>query len=79
MIKTIIKAPIHAYRYAISPLLPPTCRFVPSCSQYALEALEVHGALKGGCMAARRICKCHPLSRHKGFDPVPEKNYKHES
>jgi putative membrane protein insertion efficiency factor len=63
-------APIHAYRYAISPLLPPSCRFYPSCSAYAIEALGSHGLLRGGWLAARRLCRCHPWNPG-GIDPVP--------
>jgi putative membrane protein insertion efficiency factor len=51
---------------------PSPCRFVPSCSTYALEALETHGALRGSALAARRVCRCHPWGGH-GFDPVPER------
>lgn len=61
---------IHFYQRNISPLSPPSCRFYPTCSNYALEAIEEHGAIKGGVMSVIRISKCHPL--HKGgFDPVP--------
>ncbi|MFC5467912.1 membrane protein insertion efficiency factor YidD [Cohnella suwonensis] len=67
-----LQAPIRFYRAYISPLTPPSCRFLPTCSAYALEAIEVHGALKGSYLAARRIGKCHPF--HKGgYDPVPPK------
>lgn len=60
---------IRFYRKAISPLFPPCCRFVPTCSQYALEAITKYGAFKGGKMAIRRILRCHPF--HKGgYDPV---------
>lgn len=62
-------AVIHGYRYAISPLLPPSCRFVPSCSEYALEAISIHGVCRGGFMALKRILRCHPFCRG-GFDPV---------
>lgn len=62
---------IRFYRKNISPMFPSTCRYLPSCSQYALTAIERYGALKGGWMALRRILRCHPL--HKGgYDPVPE-------
>ncbi|XID94107.1 membrane protein insertion efficiency factor YidD [Paenibacillaceae bacterium WGS1546] len=67
-----LQAPIRFYRKFISPLKPPTCRFLPTCSAYALEAIEVHGAAKGAYLAARRICKCHPF-HPGGFDPVPPK------
>src|SRR5690606_37126867 len=62
---------IHFYRRWISPLKPPTCRFYPTCSEYALEALEKHGAAKGSWLAVKRIGKCHPF-HPGGFDPVPE-------
>lgn len=72
MMKKLLQAPIHVYRRWISPLKPPTCRFYPTCSQYALEAIEVHGAIKGSFLAMRRIGKCHPFHRG-GYDPVPPK------
>ena len=62
---------VRAYRYFISPLLPPACRFYPSCSAYAEQALREHGALSGGWLAARRVCRCGPW-HSGGFDPVPE-------
>ena len=66
----ILLLPIKFYQYCISPLNPPTCRYTPTCSQYALEAIEKYGALKGGWMAFRRILRCNPF--HKGgYDPVP--------
>jgi putative membrane protein insertion efficiency factor len=61
---------VRGYQVAISPLLPPSCRYTPSCSQYAVEALRRHGALKGSWLAARRVCRCHPF-RPGGYDPVP--------
>ncbi|MFC3873776.1 membrane protein insertion efficiency factor YidD [Neisseria musculi] len=61
---------IRFYRYAVSPLIPPRCRFTPTCSQYALEAVKKHGALKGGCLALKRIARCHPWGG-SGCDPVP--------
>lgn len=67
-------APIRVYQAAISPLLPPACRFEPTCSRYALEAIETHGALKGLWLGARRLARCHPitwLGGRSGFDPVP--------
>ena len=67
----LISAPVHVYRYAISPLLPPSCRFYPSCSSYALEALQRHGPLAGGWLAIGRVCRCHPWN-DGGLDPVPE-------
>jgi putative membrane protein insertion efficiency factor len=67
--------PIRIYQYTISPLLPTSCRHVPSCSHYAIEALRVHGIIRGTYLAIRRILRCHPWGTH-GFDPVPEKPYR---
>lgn len=61
---------IRFYQYAISPLTPPSCRFVPTCSQYGIEAIRKYGALKGGWLTLKRICRCHPWGG-SGFDPVP--------
>lgn len=61
---------IRIYQYTISPLLGPRCRFTPSCSQYAVEAVQKHGVVKGGWLATRRICRCHPF-HPGGHDPVP--------
>ena len=61
---------IRFYRAAISPHHQPCCRFTPTCSQYALEAVEKYGAVKGGCLALGRILRCNPLCRG-GYDPVP--------
>lgn len=61
---------VRAYRVLVSPLLPPSCRFEPSCSCYAIEALACFGALHGGWLAAKRIARCHPWCSG-GFDPVP--------
>lgn len=71
-----LSAPILAYRYMISPLLPGTCRFSPTCSGYALEALRVHGPIKGSWLAFRRLARCHPvtlLGGGSGYDPVPRR------
>ena len=64
---------IRFYRQYISPARPPCCRFIPTCSQYALEAVEKYGALKGGFLALRRILKCQPFHKQKSieYDPVP--------
>ncbi len=70
----IVSAPIRGYRTFLSPLLPPSCRFVPTCSEYALEALQTHGPVRGSWLALRRIARCHPipwLGGRSGFDPVP--------
>lgn len=66
----ILVALVRGYQLAISPLLPAACRYYPSCSAYAVEALEKYGALKGGLLAVKRIGRCHPF-RPGGFDPVP--------
>ncbi len=67
--KRLLIALIRFYRKFISPLFPPRCRFYPTCSQYALEAIEKKGALKGSIMAIWRILRCHPFSKG-GYDPV---------
>lgn len=66
-----LRAPIHLYRWLISPLLAPRCRFLPTCSAYALEALARHGAWRGTLLTVRRVLRCHPWGGH-GYDPVPE-------
>jgi putative membrane protein insertion efficiency factor len=68
--KKLAKAPVHFYRKFISPLKQPTCRFYPTCSEYALEAIEVHGPWRGTLLAAIRISKCHPF-HPGGVDKVP--------
>lgn len=70
MLKAVLVALIRGYSYAISPLLGPHCRFHPTCSAYAVEAIERHGALRGGLLALRRISRCHPF-HPGGMDPVP--------
>jgi putative membrane protein insertion efficiency factor len=65
-----VQAPIKVYRKFISPLKPATCRFYPTCSAYALEAVEIHGPVKGSWLAAKRIARCHPFNPG-GLDPVP--------
>lgn len=67
----IAALPVRLYRVAISPLIGGNCRYDPTCSAYALEALEKHGAVKGGWLAFRRIMRCHPFGG-SGYDPVPE-------
>ena len=62
---------IKLYRRAVSPNKPYCCRFTPTCSQYALEAIEKYGCVKGGFLALRRILRCHPFSKKSGYDPVP--------
>lgn len=70
--RIILIAIIKFYRYFISPLLGNNCRFYPSCSSYALEALEVHGAVKGSFLTIKRLLRCHPFNAG-GIDPVPDK------
>ena len=68
--KRILLWLIRFYRGSVSPMHRPCCRFIPTCSQYALEAIEKYGAVKGGFLALRRILRCNPLCRG-GYDPVP--------
>ncbi|MDY6267959.1 MAG: membrane protein insertion efficiency factor YidD [Selenomonadaceae bacterium] len=68
--KALLLCFIRFYRAAISPLFPPSCRYVPTCSAYALEAIEKYGARKGGWLAFKRILRCHPF-HEGGYDPVP--------
>ena len=68
----ILLLPVYFYKAAISPLLPASCRHVPTCSQYAIEAVKIHGPFKGFWLATRRLSKCHPWGTH-GYDPVPPK------
>jgi hypothetical protein len=68
--KTVLLALIRVYQYTLRPLLGANCRFAPSCSNYAREALDRHGAMKGGYLALRRILRCHPY-HPGGYDPVP--------
>jgi putative membrane protein insertion efficiency factor len=74
LVVAFLLAPIRLYQWLISPLLPSACRFEPSCSHYAVEALKVHGPLRGLVLALRRLSRCHPftsLGGSSGFDPVP--------
>ncbi|MBI5971104.1 MAG: membrane protein insertion efficiency factor YidD [Deltaproteobacteria bacterium] len=70
MIQTLILLIIRAYKYFISPLLPPSCRFYPSCSDYAADAVSAHGAIRGTYYGVRRLLKCHPY-HSGGYDPAP--------
>ncbi|MGI8418705.1 MAG: membrane protein insertion efficiency factor YidD [Nakamurella sp.] len=67
----LLTGPIRFYQRFISPALPATCRYSPTCSAYAVEALQVHGALRGSWLTIRRIGRCHPWSKRGHFDPVP--------
>ena len=68
----IVALPVYFYRLVFSPWVGFNCRYQPTCSAYALEALETHGAVKGSILAARRIARCHPFGGD-GYDPVPDK------
>jgi len=70
IIGSIAIAFVRVYQWCVSPWLGTCCRFSPSCSHYAVEAIETHGALKGVWLAARRVLRCHPFA-HAGYDPVP--------
>ena len=61
---------LRGYKWAISPMLPPSCRYVPTCSEYAVEAIELHGVVKGSALGAWRLLRCHPFAKG-GVDPVP--------
>ena len=71
-LKHILSVPVRFYTLAISPLMPASCRFEPSCSAYMLEAIEKHGAFRGLYLGFRRLSKCHPFTRSCGHDPVPD-------
>jgi len=68
--KTVVLGLIRLYQLLLSPLLPPACRFVPSCSQYGYEAIRRYGVLRGGWLAVKRVARCHPF-HPGGYDPVP--------
>ena len=70
--KSVLQFLLRGYKRWISPMLPHACRFVPTCSEYALEAVERHGALRGSWLALTRLLRCHPFAR-AGHDPVPAK------
>ena len=73
-VSAILIAPVQLYRRLISPMLPPSCRFTPTCSEYAIVAIQTHGPLKGSALALRRLLRCHPitwLGGSQGYDPVP--------
>lgn len=68
--KRMLLAFLRFYKRAVSPRLPPACRYTPTCSEYAMTAIERFGALRGGCMAIGRLLRCHPFAKG-GYDPVP--------
>ncbi len=70
LLARVLSLAVHAYRYTLSPIIGPVCRFEPTCSVYALDALRQHGALRGTWLALRRIVRCHPWGGW-GYDPVP--------
>ena len=70
LLTKILLLPIYFYKYSISPMLPPSCRYVPTCSEYAIEALKKYGPIKGVWLAIKRLSRCHPWGGH-GYDPVP--------
>ncbi len=72
--KRFLQFALRVYKRWISPALPPACRYVPSCSEYAMEAIERHGALRGGGLAVWRLLRCHPFAQG-GYDPVPSTEY----
>ncbi len=69
--KKLFLSLIRFYQKHISPAFPPRCRYSPTCSSYAYEAITKYGALKGGWLTFKRLCRCHPFSKHDHFDPVP--------
>lgn len=76
MIKKSLILLISFYKTIISPVLPPSCRFYPTCSDYARSSIETHGVLRGSCLALKRLLKCHPY-HDGGFDPVPDAFHAH--
>ncbi|MCM1452804.1 MAG: membrane protein insertion efficiency factor YidD [Clostridium sp.] len=70
VLSRLLCLPIYFYQASISPMLPPSCRYSPTCSQYAIEAIRKHGPVKGMWLAIKRICRCHPWGG-SGYDPVP--------
>ncbi len=77
-VKSLLIGTIRAYQWTIAPLLMPSCRFIPGCSQYAIEAIRTRGVVRGGMLSVRRLLRCHPL-HPGGLDPVPgaEENHEH--
>lgn len=73
-VKQVVLVLLRAYKWVLSPLLPPSCRYVPTCSEYAIEAVDRYGAIYGGCMAAGRVLRCHPFVKG-GYDPVVKNTF----
>ena len=73
MLRSALILIIRGYKRFISPVLPPACRYLPTCSVYAIEAIERHGTTKGLWLGTKRICRCHPWGG-SGYDPVPQKD-----
>ena len=76
--KALMKAPVHAYRWTLKPLLGHECRYLPTCSAYALEAIDRNGAWRGFWLSASRVCRCHPWGS-SGFDPAPDVTHEHHA
>ena len=74
-LRAIAILPLRFYKRFVSPLLPPACRYLPTCSDYAMEAVMTHGLFRGGWLAIKRICRCHPWGG-SGYDPVPPQRRK---
>lgn len=78
LMSQVLALPVRFYRICISPLIPSRCRYTPTCSEYALEALETHGPIRGLWLSIKRIGRCHPWGGH-GYDPVPNKKFSKKS
>ncbi|HXP76484.1 MAG TPA: membrane protein insertion efficiency factor YidD [Stellaceae bacterium] len=78
LLTLLLRGLIRCYQLFISPMLGPSCRYLPSCSDYAAEAIERHGALAGTWLALRRLARCHPWG-DSGYDPVPERCWREQS
>ena len=78
VVQLVVLRLLRAYKWAISPMFPPACRYVPTCSEYAMEAVERYGALRGGAMAVWRLLRCHPFA-DGGYDPVVNSRNSHVS
>ncbi len=76
--KALMKAPVHAYRWTLKPWLGHECRYLPTCSAYALEAIDRNGAWRGFWLSASRVCRCHPWGS-SGFDPAPDVSHEHHA